>query len=394
MANRQQRSFVISAALDNLGDGLMTVLFPLMMLAVTQDPRLFSLIYLTKSAASAVFSLLAGHLLDVAPPLRVTRAVRWVRLIGVGMLMMAEPALPGLLLCAFIVGASEVFLENATQTLTLGLYPAHALAGINRTLQSLEYFLVFFAGPLAGAALYDQRPAWVLYLAVLAYGLSMWMFRNVASPPPCTHRAAGGHHWSEGARYLAGHRPLRLLCTYAAGFCTLLASLMAVLPLIIASQVEQPALPTGLVYAANAAGFVLASCLAPGLARRLAVGDLLLGSLLMATAGSAVMVASSKVPGLLLGMFLLGAGMGAWACIAVTWRQRLIPRPIFSRVNALYRLSSWLGLCLGGYLGGAVYRHLGYPALLMGTLAVGATLALAFYRVRAAMVDPEHGTAG
>lgn len=393
MANLQQRSFVISAAMDNFGDGLLTVLFPLMLLAVTQDPLLFSLGYLIKTAASVVFSLLAGHLLDVAPPLKVTRAVRWARLLGVGTLLVVEPALHWLLLCAFVVGATEVFLENATQTLTLGLYPDHALAGINRTLQSLEYFLVFFAGPLAGAALYDQRPALVLYLAALAYALSMWMFRHVADAPPRTPHAAGGQPWSEGARYLAGHRALRLLCSYAAGFCALIASLLAVLPLIIADQVEQPAWPTGLMYAANAAGFVLASCLAPGIGQRLAVGDLLLGSLLLATAGCAAMVTCSEVPGLLAGMCLLGAGMGAWACIAVTWRQRLIPRPIFSRVNALYRLSSWLGLCVGGYLGGVVYRYWGYPVLLMATLAASAMLALAFYRARGAMADPVHGTA-
>ncbi|UFH50548.1 MFS transporter [Pseudomonas sp. KNUC1026] len=392
MANLQQRSFVISAGLDNFGDGLLTVLFPLMMLAVTQDPLLFSLSYLLKAAASVVFSLLAGHLLDVAPPLRVTRAVRWVRLLGVGTLLVAGPALHWLLMCAFIVGATEVFLENATQTLTLGLYPDHALAGINRTLQSLEYFFVFFAGPLAGAALYDQRPALALYLAVLAYALSMWVFRQVVDAPPRAQQASSGQPWSEGARYLAGHRALRLLCSYAAGFCALIASVMAVLPLIIASQAAQPALPTGLVYAANATGFVLASCLAPGMARWLAVGDLLFGALLLAVAGSAVMAAHSALPGLLAGMALLGAGMGAWACIAVTWRQRLIPRPIFSRVNALYRLSSWLGLCVGGYLGGVVYHYFGYPALLAGVSLGSALLALAFYRARLAMGNILQGT--
>ncbi|WP_222426844.1 MFS transporter, partial [Yersinia massiliensis] len=82
---------------------------------------------------------------------------------------------------------------------------------------------------------------------------------------------------------------------------------------------------------------------------------------------------------ILISVFLLGCGMGCWGCIAVTFRQKVIPRMIFSRVNAIYRLFSWGALCIGGIMGGAIYQLKGYDTLFYIMLSLTFILTFSFY---------------
>ncbi|MBS9434509.1 MFS transporter [Photorhabdus hainanensis] len=102
-------------------------------------------------------------------------------------------------------------------------------------------------------------------------------------------------------------------------------------------------------------------------------------SLRLAFLSTLVIALNHTIYAMLLSVFLLGCGMGFWGCIAVTYRQKLIPESIFSRTNAIYRLFSWGALCLGGLMGGAIYQVIGYGYLFYITLAFTLFLTISFY---------------
>jgi MFS family permease len=106
---------------------------------------------------------------------------------------------------------------------------------------------------------------------------------------------------------------------------------------------------------------------------------LLFISLCFTFLSSIILVLDHTIHIMLISVFFLGCGMGCWGCIAVTYRQKVIPQGIFSRTNAVYRLFSWGALCVGGLMGGAIYQIIGYDSLFYMTLAFTLFLTISFY---------------
>ncbi|MFK8983726.1 hypothetical protein, partial [Klebsiella pneumoniae] len=154
MPKIQKGKFIASAGLDNFGDGLMTIFFPLIMLSMTSDPIIFSLSYVIKTFSSVLSSFLSGYILDFHPILKVTKLAKIARLISLILIISLPMNITMILFCALIFGATEVFIDNSTQTISLSLYQKKALVSINNKLQSMEYFFVFFIGPIAGAFIF------------------------------------------------------------------------------------------------------------------------------------------------------------------------------------------------------------------------------------------------
>lgn len=362
----------------------MTIFFPLVMLSMTSDPVIFSLAYVLKTLASVLFSFLSGYLLDFQPIISVTKLIKIIRLMTVVLLIILPAQIHLILFCAFIFGATEVFVDNATQTITLSLFPAAELVRVNNRLQSMEYFFVFFVGPVTGSLLFSYYPDVLLYLSLSAYLISIIFFsfvRNIPVPERTIRSTLVGE-MVEGVTYLFSHPSLRALCIYAAAFCVIISGLFAILPLIIASRTGNPQLFTGLFYAMNSSGFVLASFLTPAIARLVPVQKLLNCSLAFSLLASVLFVLNDSLTCILTAVFLLGCGMGGWGCIAITWRQRAIPEKVFSRVNSVYRLFSWAALCLGGALGGIIYRAYGGEILFIATLIFSLCITFSFRFVK------------
>lgn len=378
------KAFILSTSMDFFGDGLMTIFFPLIMLSITSDPIIFSLAYVLKTSASVLFSFLSGYLFDFYPVVKVTSIIRIIRLMALIMLILLPTQIELVLFCAFVFGATEVFIDNAIQTITLSLFPCAERVNINNRLQSMEYFFVFFVGPVIGSLLFSYHPTVVLYLSLAAYLFSMIFFLSVTSIPVLLRgaRTTLAGEMTAGVTFLFSHPSLRALCLYAAAFCVIIAGLFAVLPLVIAGRSENPQLFTGLFYAINASGFVITSFLTPRLVDKFPVQKMLSYSLSLCLAASVLLVLNNSLTCLLAAMFLLGCGMGGWGCIAVTYRQRTIPEAVFSRANAVYRLVSWGALCLGGVLGGSLYRLNGETMLFMAALLFSLCITFSFRWVK------------
>lgn len=332
----------------------MTIFFPLIMLSMTSDPIIFSLSYVIKTLSSVLSSFLSGYILDFHPILKVTKLAKAARLTSLILIISLPMNITMILFCALIFGATEVFIDNSTQTLSLSLYEKSELIGINNKLQSMEYFLVFFIGPIAAAFIFNPYNNTLLYFAFITYSLSLLLF-SFMKETPRNNRRNEKNAFNEilhGLKFLLSHVSLRILCIYAAAFCFVISCLFSVFPMIISSQVNDPQLFTGFFYALNSLGFVLASFLTPIVSRVISTKKLLFISLCCAFLSSIILAFDHTIYIILTSVFLLGCGMGGWGCIAVTYRQKVIPEGIFSRTNAVYRLFSWGALCVGGLMGG------------------------------------------
>ncbi|HHH1742707.1 TPA: MFS transporter [Yersinia enterocolitica] len=381
MSKPLNRCFIVSTGLDNFGDGLMTIFFPLIMLSMTSDPIIFSLSYVAKTLSSVLSSFISGYTLDFYPILKITRTAKVIRIISLILIISLPINITLIVFYAIVFGATEVFTDNAAQTICLSIYPRSELININNRLQSMEYFFVFFAGPLLGSFIFNPNNSSLLFLAIITYSLSLMSFLFMKEIPNKNKvkKKVDFRETMYGLFFLCNHISLRMLCFYAAAFCMIISSLFSVLPMIISSQTHNSQLYTGLFYALNSLGFVLASSLTPKVAKFLSIKKILSLSLLFSLASSIVIVVNNSIYYILISVFLLGCGMGCWGCIAVTYRQRVIPRNIFSRVNAVYRLFSWGALCLGGIMGGVIYQLKGYDILFYVTLIFTFILTFSFY---------------
>lgn len=170
-----------------------------------------------------------------------------------------------------------------------------------------------------------------------------------------------------------------ILCLYASTFCLIIAYLFSVFPIIIANEVADSILYLGFFYAINSLGFVMLSSLTPIIHKFMNSKKLLSCSLVFLLSSTLLTSLSHSIPMMFLSVFLLGCGMGCWGCVAVTYRQKIIPGDIFSRTNAVYRLFSWSSLCIGGLLGGGIFKVMGIDSLFFLSLAFSFCLTLSFY---------------
>ncbi|WP_186381578.1 MFS transporter, partial [Yersinia massiliensis] len=154
----------------------MTIFFPLIMLSMTTDPIVFSLSYVAKTLSSVLSSFISGYILDFHPILKVTRVAKITRLITLLLIIYLPINITLILFCALVFGATEVFTDNAAQTICLKIYPKSELININNKLQSMEYFLVFFAGPIIGSFIFSPYHNSLLFLALATYSLSLIFF--------------------------------------------------------------------------------------------------------------------------------------------------------------------------------------------------------------------------
>jgi MFS family permease len=95
------------------------------------------------------------------------------------------------------------------------------------------------------------------------------------------------------------------------------------------------------------------------LAARLAPGALLVGSVVVFTAGAAVLPLATGVISFGLGLFVSYVGVVVYNVVQVTLRQVITPERLLGRTNATLRFLEWGTLPLGAALGGLLVGPLG-----------------------------------
>ncbi len=379
--------FVAASGLTNLGDGIATVAWAWTASALTRDAFLIALVAVALRLPWALFALPAGVVTDRADRRRLILRMDVLRALAFAAAALAlalsgalpappvkgvasAPAYAALVLAALVVGAAEVFRDNAAQTMLPSLVAHDRLEAANGRLWSVELIGNALLGPALGALLVGVALVLPFAVNALAYGLAAVIVAGIVGQ--FRPEARGARDWraelAEGIGFLRASPLLRTLA-WLTGFWNLFFQMTAIgLVLHVQENLGLPAATYGLILAAGAVGGI-----AGGLcgARVVAVMGPARAAQWMLFASVPCFAALALVPGALgLGLVLAVSEFAGlvWNTVSVATRQRMIPDRLLGRVNSAYRLLAWgmmpVGLIASGLLVRMGEGLIGRPAAL------------------------------
>ena len=200
--NQKFRALFASAAVTNLGDGVMALAVPWLATLLTRDPFLIGLVATARSLPWFLFALPAGVITDRHDHRRLLIGADAVRVaLSLCLLVLALTATPGtgpVLAMAgltFVLGSAEVVRDNTAQTFLPSVVDKRHLEQANGALWSTEQLAGQFIGPpLAGLLIgLSVGLPFGLHAGLLALGIALTMAiavpRRVASANPPALRA-------------------------------------------------------------------------------------------------------------------------------------------------------------------------------------------------------------
>lgn len=385
--------FIAASGLTNLGDGIATVAWAWVASLLTRDPLLIAAVAVALRLPWALFALPAGVVADRVDRRRLILAMDLVRAAAFAAATLALwSALPlpeapprgvaapfafaTLLAAAGLVGAAEVFRDNAAQTMLPSLVPHTRLERANGRLWSVELIGNALLGPALGAFLVALAAPAPFALNAAAYATAALVVAGIAGA--FRPQAAGASRdWrrelSEGFAFLRDAPLLRTLA-WLTGFWNLFFQMVSIaLVLHVQENLGMGARAYGLVLAAGAVGGVAGSLAGARIVARLGPGATAQW-MLLASAPAFLAVALAPGPLALAAALAVFEFTGlVWNVVSVSYRQRAIPDRLLGRVNSLYRLLAWGMMPVGLLLSGLIVRAL------EGVTSHAAALAAPFY---------------
>ena len=373
-----------ATALSNLGDGLLVVALPLLIIQFTRDPLVVAGVAAAAQAPYLLVSLFAGALAD-----RHDRRLLLLSVTGLATIVLLVAAFVGavdattaviaLYVTAFLIGTCQTVSNSAFPALLPSIVPRTRLEWANsRIFGTKSTFNEFLGPPLAGL-LVTLGVALALGTIAAAYAgsaLLLLTLRDTFQPeqqPKAVLTDIG-----EGLRFLWHHQVLRTLTLMVAVMAGCWAAWEAVLVLHIVSPgpVGLTGLGYGTLITLLAAGGVTGALAADRMRRRFGRRSVLLADLAAAVImiGSPALTSSPYILGGCL--FVGGFGSGMWNVTAASLRQALTPDHLRGRVSATGVLFGWGPLPAGALLGGVLANAYGTQVVFAGGAILIAALSL------------------
>lgn len=280
-----------------------------------------------------------------------------------------------LLVVAALAGVLNVLFNVADQSFTPSVVQRHELVEANSKLGASES-VAEVAGPAAGGALVGliSAPFAATFDAIsfLFSAVNLSLVRvDEAKPAPPEQRNV----WREiasGLRYLLGNwllRPLTLFAMSTAFFGNFIGTLYGY---YVVTELGLGPQFVGLLVSAGGVGALLAAFIVGPLGRRLPLGRLLVGAVLLSTVIQLTIPLVGGTPltafvVLLLGQLIGDIGWAIYGINEISLRQGLVPDSLQGRVNASHSFLS----------GGVVPFSALTAGLLAGSIGVRATLWIA-----------------
>ena len=365
--------FVIASGLTNLADGIATLAWAWLASLLTRDPILVALVPVALRLPWAIFAIPAGLLADRIDRRRLILAMDVVR--GMAFVMatlalwaalpLSAPPPSGtsndtlfalIALSALIVGAAEVFRDNAAQTMLPALVPHDRLERANGRLWSVELIGNSLIGPAFGALLLGIAVPLPFAVNAACYGVAFFLILSLTGQfRPDRHP---GSNWraelAEAFSFLIQAPLLRLLAVIT-GFWNLFFQMMAIaMVLHVQENLGLGPEALGITLACGALGGMAAGLVAERIVARLGPGRTAALALLWTPPSFAMMALAPNIFALAATIALFEFWGLVWNTVSVSYRQRRIPDRMLGRVNSLYRLLAWgmmpVGLLASGLL--------------------------------------------
>lgn len=365
---RPFRWLVGSAWASNLGDGILLAAGPLLVASLTSDPRLIALGVTVQWLPALLLSLVAGVVSDRASRWRVLVAAHVARLVALGTLIgfftaghLTVEIVLGVL---FVMGGTEVFIDNTSMTLTPALLRPADLDVGNSRIEAGFVTMNRALGPPLGAALLTAGVAWPFGTQAILVLLSLVMLSRINIPPvePDEEEVPSRKALGQALRWVIHNPAVRTLIVTVFSFNIMFAAAWSVLVLWAQQRLDLGDVGYGLITTAGAIGGLLGVAVFGRLSRRFSLGNLLRAGLVVETATHFVL-ANTTIPAVAFTVFVIFGVHGyVWGVTSITIQQRAVPSGMQGRVGGLNSVGVFGGSVLGSILGGWIAHGWGVTA--------------------------------
>jgi predicted MFS family arabinose efflux permease len=302
--------------------------------------------------------LYAGALVDRVDRAALVRNVQLGRLIvaaALGALVLAHRAsIPVIYAAAFFIGAGEVLVESALQSLVPRVVTRDDLERANSRLIAAETAANELVGPPVGALLFTLLPAAPFLIDAASYGASATAVQRLTSRLPSERRlrvplhriigeVIGGLRWLRAHSYLY----LRAITVWGGVFNIGSTAAYSLLVLFALDVLGVGELGYGVLLSVVAVGGLVGTAAASPLARRVGRGR----AILIGAAGSGV---AASIVGVIDKAYGAAALLCVGSCAGVVvnvigraLRQAMVPDVLLGRVTSSVRVVVYGGMPLG-----------------------------------------------
>lgn len=278
----------------------------------------------------------------------------------------------------FLVGVMTVFFEVAYQAFLPALISREHLVEGNSKME-ISRSTAQIAGPgLAGLLIQAVTAPVAIIVDALSFLVSAVSLALIRTPEPAP--AAKAEHasiWSdigEGLKLVLGNPLLRpiVACTATTNLCSGMWS--AVLVLFATNTLGLSPAQQGLIFSLGAPGTLLGALVAGRVAKRLGLGQTIIGSALLGGLGGMLLPLAGMLPAagtalMVASQLVVGAGFVIYNINQVSLRQAITPDRLLGRMNASIRFIVWGILPIGALIGGVLGQRLGiFPTLVISSL--------------------------
>ena len=366
---------------------------PLLAYSLTDDPLLVGLAAFFQALPWFLFSLVSGALVDRLDRKRVMGIANYARaavlaVLGVAVLLNVA-VLPLLYAALFVLGLSETFFDNASQTMLPAVVAREDLEKANGRLEGARIVANDLVGPPLGSVLFGVVAAMPFLLNAGAFAASAALVLALRG----SFRAADDGRAAapvslrvilsavrEGLGWLARHRLFGPLATISALLGLVDAGVLAVFVIYVRETLGLASFAYGVLLAVGALGGIAAGLVADRLVSGLGTGTAIFLSLALGAASYAGIALAGSVVVVGAMMIVNGFHLVLWNVTTLSLRQGAIPDALLGRVNSAYRFATMTGVAAGPVLAGLLATAVGLVGLFWAAavlLAAGSAMALA-----------------
>jgi len=365
------RSFVAlwaATAATNLTDGVVKIGLPLVAVSLTDSLGAVAAVTALMTLPWLLFSLPAGVVADRVDRRRLMVVLNIVRvLVSIVMVLLITTdalTLPLLYVSVFALGTCEAFIDTTRMSVVQMVVPRTQLERGYGRLTATETVTNEFAGPPLGGALAGLSLALVMgwgsigyLLAAVALMLMVGTYRPTAREDPAhgLGRPSVAHEIGQGLRYVWEQRTLAVLLAAAGISSACWAGWLAIMPAYaLRGPLQLTTTGYGLLVGALGVGGLIGALSTDRLRRLLGRRNLLIASLVAATAMMLAPAAIELTPLVVAGAVLGGIGAGAWNVGYSTMRALVVPDEMMGRYSGVSRLVSFGAMPLGAAITGTI----------------------------------------
>jgi MFS family permease len=370
LRQKQYRRIWLASLLSNLAQHVQAVCVAWMMVQLTTDVAMISLVQTAMMLPHVILALPAGAISDTFDRRQIALvALMWtvVSAITLATLTLGHLMTPTvLLLCCLSVGAGLALFVPAWQT-SISELVGHQSMAPAITLNSLSMNVARTVGPAVGGLVVATTSAPIgfivnalLYLPMIA-ALSLWRRtpRPVERSFEPIHRAV-----ASGIRFASQSGPIKRILARAFGLAFGIGVQTGLMPIIARNVLGGNAMTLGLLLAAFGFGAV-SSAFASSWSNQRTGKNRVIHVMSFAQAAALVLIGFSET--LLLSLFAAAVSGACWMMLSTFYNvtlQRSAPRWVVGRVVAMFQAVLAVGWSVGAALAGWAATHAGVGAAL------------------------------